>query len=76
MEEDGISSFIVRAIAFVLFIFALAAIGLVVGCASDRYLTAEQDEEFRQACQQDGCTVIPNPQWLQIEQILRRLVGS
>ena len=42
---------------------ALVLILLLVmgGCSSppERYLTAEQDAQMRQNCEQDGCVVIP-----------------
>jgi len=41
------------------------------GCA-DRYLTEEQDAEMRNICETAGCTVIPNPIWFQIRDILKR----
>jgi hypothetical protein len=46
---------------------------LVSGCASERYLTAEQDAEFRTNCEPNGCTVLPNPVWQRIEMILQSL---
>lgn len=47
-------------------------IGLFLpGCALDRYLTAEQDEELRQTCEATGCKVVPAPLWEQIEAWLR-----
>ena len=42
------------------------------GCASERFMTKEQDDEMRANCAEHGCTVIPNPVWQQIEQVLRR----
>ena len=49
---------------------------LLLGCSSapERYLTQEQDEQMRAACADTGgCTVIPNPIWMQIQQILHAL---
>ena len=43
------------------------------GCASDRYLTKEQDEEMRANCEPHSCVVVPAPVWAQIEAMLKRL---
>jgi membrane-associated PAP2 superfamily phosphatase len=43
---------------------------LSAGCAEDRFLTKEQDQEYREACQEYGCTVVPNPVWERIEKAL------
>ncbi len=45
----------------------------ISGCASERFLTQEEDDEMRAHCAEHGCAVIPNPAWQQIEQLLRRL---
>lgn len=42
------------------------------GCAAERFMTQEQDDEMRANCSEHGCTVIPNPVWQQIEAILKR----
>ena len=42
------------------------------GCASERYLTEEQDAEMRASCEEHGCTVIPNPIWFQMREALKR----
>jgi hypothetical protein len=46
-------------------------LGLVVlsGCASDRFVTKEQDDEIRKRCEQ-GCAIVPLPAWRQIERAL------
>lgn len=52
----------------------VVAVLLVVGCAGDRYLTKEQDDEMRAVCEQEGgCAVLPGKQWEMIEQLLRRM---
>lgn len=61
----------IRAIAVALFAAAL------FGCATERYLTEEQDERMRSHCEPNGCAVIPNASWERIEQILEALgLGS
>lgn len=42
----------------------------LAGCATDRFLTQEQDDQMREQCQL-GCKVIPGPIWNQIIQRLR-----
>lgn len=32
---------------------------LLSGCATERYLSAEEDQQMKEACVQ-GCTVVPN----------------
>lgn len=56
----------------------LLSIGIFLpGCASDRYLTEEQDAAMRDACQRHGgCTVLPRPVWEQIKDILRAIAGG
>lgn len=56
-------------------------IGLIIlmpGCASDRYLTAEEDAELRAQCEPHPghCIAIPMPLWKKIEQLLRMMAGS
>lgn len=63
----------------------LVVVGLIIagvvslsGCAENRYLTKEEDDELRAQCepQPQGCAVMPMHEWLQIEQILKRLSGQ
>jgi hypothetical protein len=42
------------------------------GCASERFLTEEQDAEMKASCEEHGCTVIPNPIWFQMREALKR----
>ena len=51
---------------------------LMPGCASDRYLTAEEDAELRQKCEPHPghCVAVPMPIWLKIEQLLRAMSGT
>lgn len=49
------------ALAFVLFLGACAT--------QERFMTQEQDDEFRAKCQA-GCVVLPNSLWQQIMQAL------
>lgn len=61
-------------ISDVLFCLLIAlAVFSAVGCASERYLTEEQDAKFRAMCERDGCQVIPQPAWDGIEIILKHL---
>lgn len=46
--------------------------GALAGCASDRFLTKEEDEGFRAWCPEKDCVVIQAPVWQKIEQMLRR----
>lgn len=50
---------------------ALIILLLLSGCAT-RYLTPEQDAEFRANCEATGCVVVPVPL---MEQLLERLKG-
>jgi hypothetical protein len=45
------------------------------GCASERFLTEEQDTEMKASCEEHGCTVIPNPIWFQMLEKLKRSVA-
>lgn len=56
----------------------LLSMGLFLpGCASERYLTEEQDAAMREACEKHGgCTVLPAPVWEQIKDILRSIAGG
>jgi hypothetical protein len=49
---------------------------LAFGCASNRYLTAEEDATLRARCEPSGgCVAIPLPIWQQIEELLKSMVG-
>lgn len=48
---------------------------LLLGCAEDRFLSKEEDEELRQSCEQVECVVVPVPVWLQIMQRLNGGTG-
>jgi hypothetical protein len=54
------------------FVLLIAALFSCAGCSSNRYLTEEQDAELRAGCEEHGCTIIPNPIWFQIREILKR----
>jgi hypothetical protein len=49
---------------------------LMPACASDRYLTADEDAELRAKCEPATCAVIPMPLWIQIEQFIRSMSGT
>jgi hypothetical protein len=43
---------------------------LLAGCASERYLSAEEDADMRKACETHGCTIVPTPLWDQLKRAL------
>ena len=51
---------------------------LMPGCATDRYLTAEEDAELRAKCEPHPghCVAVPYPLWKKIEQLLRMMGGA
>lgn len=49
---------------------AIVSLCFLTGCASERYLTAEEDANMRKACEKVGCTIIPTPLWDQVKKIL------
>ena len=51
---------------------------LMPACASDRYLTAEEDADLRAKCEPHPwhCVAIPYPLWKKIEQLLRSMAGT
>ena len=62
-----------RRVGFVIFAaLALAMLLAPLGGCAERILTVEQDAEMKAACDEVGCTVIPNPIWRQMESILKR----
>lgn len=57
---------------------ALLVLLVCASCAQlppvqERFLSQEQDEEFRARCADSGCAVVPMPVW---REILRRLQGQ
>jgi hypothetical protein len=52
-------------------VIAVAVLFGCTGCASERFLTEEQDAEMKASCEEHGCTVIPNPIWFQMREILK-----
>lgn len=58
------------------FCIVVALLFSCAGCTStppyERYMTDEQDAEMRESCEPHGCTVIPNPIWFQMREILKR----
>jgi hypothetical protein len=49
--------------------FILVLIG--AGCATqERFVSDEQDAEFRAKCEEHGCVVLPAQEWAVIERIL------
>ena len=51
-------------------IAALALVAALSGCATDRYLTEEQDREMRATCV-DGCMVIAGPAWERLRKAVK-----
>lgn len=51
----------------------MIALASILGCATERYLSEEQDAQFKAMCEKDGCQVIPSPAWERIEYILKQL---
>lgn len=62
-----------RAAIPLLLIAVICGAALLQGCASDRYLTEEQDAELRKVCEAQGCTMVPTPLWQQIEAWLKAM---
>lgn len=50
--------------------FAMILTPLLYGCAEDRYLSKDEDQEMRETCTPHGCMIIPAPVWKQIERAL------
>jgi hypothetical protein len=52
----------------------IAFVGLVTGCATEqRWLTKEEDAEFRKKCEGQNCVVIPGAV---LQQLIERLQGT
>ena len=45
------------------------------GCATDRYLTEQEDAALRTQCEPTGCAAVPIPLWQKIQQLLNALGG-
>jgi hypothetical protein len=43
---------------------------MLTGCASDRYLSEQEDADMRKACEAQGCTIVPTPLWEQLKRAL------
>jgi hypothetical protein len=43
----------------------LIALSVLVGCAT-RFLSAEEDAAYKEACEKEGCVVVPASLWQQI----------
>lgn len=54
-------------------ILLLAVILGLTGCATQRFLSAEEDQQMRESCEAQGCTVLPNGV---LEQLLNMLEGK
>jgi hypothetical protein len=49
---------------------------LMPACASDRWLTAEEDAAFRAQCENKDCKIVPGVLWEQIKAVLERAMGT
>lgn len=49
---------------------AILCLALCVSSCATRYLSAEEDAQYKEACEATGCTVVPNPVWAQILQLI------
>ena len=49
---------------------ALLVVAALSGCATDRYLTEEQDREMRATCE-DGCVVVAGKAWAQLRKAVK-----
>lgn len=52
---------------------ALVLLAAPSGCATERLLTPEQEEEMRKTCAEAGCAVVDKRVWHQIQEILKSL---
>jgi hypothetical protein len=55
-------------------VFAL--VFLVSACAENRYLTKEQDAQIKEACEAQGCVMVPVPVWQKIQEIFGQFRGA
>lgn len=62
-----------RLIQWVAFAIGISCLGISQASCTlmERYLTAEQDAEFREKCAETGCVIIPIPLWMRILQALQ-----
>ena len=49
---------------------------LMPGCATERYLTAQEDAELRAKCEPANCAIVPLKLLKQIEQLIRSMGGT
>lgn len=48
----------------------------ILGCASNRYLSEEEDEKMRAMCEQPGgCAVVPGNLWRDIQRLIESMRG-
>jgi hypothetical protein len=64
----------IKTFACSLMLIALIAFTMV-GCASNRYLSEEEDAKMREVCETRGCAVLPGDQWETIKQLLGNMLG-
>lgn len=73
--DDRAGRVILRAIILWVLLFIAIVVGfLIPGCATERFLTEEQDAAMRSQCLPAGCRVVPLPAWRQIEQFIRQFL--
>lgn len=64
------------ALRVVIWLVVLGLLLLAVGCASDRYLTVEEDNQMREVCgEARDCAVIHGEKWRFIEELLNQMRG-
>lgn len=57
---------------FCLLLISAALLFGMAGCASPRYLSAEEDQAMREKCEATGCVAIPVPLYRQIIEYIQR----
>lgn len=69
LRERVLEGFAIIGVVLVLVALVLTA----SGCASERFLSEEQDAAMREHCAQ-GCRVVPLPIWNQIKEFFEQLL--
>lgn len=73
-ERAAVRGRVLEGLGIVMVVLVLVGLLLTAtGCASERFLTEEQDARLREQCVQ-GCLIVPAPLWREIEQLLRNLL--
>lgn len=73
-ERAALRERVLEGFAIIGAVLVLVALVLTVsGCASERFLTEEQDAAMREQCK-EGCRVVPTPVWNQIKEFFEQLL--